>query len=203
PQPKRKDHPVHLLFSARFVEKKGLMDALEAVLMTRATHKNFAFKIIGSGPLEAEATRFIAENDMKDYVSLLGFLPYEDYLREMRSADIFLQSSKTARNGDSEGGAPTTILEAQATGKPVIATRHADIPNIVVENKSALLSDEGDRDGLSNNIISLLNRQDEWVAMGAAGRAFVEKYHNIDTEIINLEEKYHRLLSMGSTVFQK
>jgi glycosyltransferase involved in cell wall biosynthesis len=57
------------------------------------------------------------------------------------------------------------------------------------------LSSEGDSDALADNLLSLLNRRDEWGKMGQAGRAFVEKNHNIDTEIRNLEDKYNRLVT--------
>lgn|GEM_PF-5474872 len=57
------------------------------------------------------------------------------------------------------------------------------------------MSSEGDSDALADNLLSLLNRRDEWGKMGQAGRAFVEKNHNIDTEIRNLEDKYNRLVT--------
>jgi hypothetical protein len=56
----------------------------------------------------------------------------------------FILSNITALNGDTEGGAPVAILEAQATGLPVISSYHADIPEAVVGGKSALLAPERD-----------------------------------------------------------
>jgi len=105
-EPNNTSEPICLLFSARFIEKKGLLDALKAVLKARATRSDFKFKIIGSGPLEEEAKQFIAEQGMEDYVSFLGFLSYQDYLNELQAADIFIQPSKESRNGDTEGRAP-------------------------------------------------------------------------------------------------
>ena len=112
----------------------------------------------------------------------------------MEKADLFLHPSVTADNGDSEGGAPTVILESQAHGMPVISTYHADIPNIVRPNKSALLSNERDVVSLADNILYLLENQDVWANMGLEGRHFVEQYHDIEKEVILLEEKYERLL---------
>ena len=112
----------------------------------------------------------------------------------MKNADIFIQPSVTSQSGDTEGGAPTVILEAQAAGMPVIATTHADIPNIVVPGKSALLSAEKDSIGLSKNIEHLLNNQDSWEIMGRFGREFVTQHHDIKKEVIGLENKYMALL---------
>ena len=121
---------------------------------------------------------------------MLGFLNYEDYLKEMDKADIFVQPSVKAANGDMEGGAPTTILEAQALGMPVISTCHADIPNIVVEGKSSLLSKEKDYKSIASSMEYLLETQEVWEQMGNNGREFVETYHNIYKEVDRLEKIY-------------
>jgi colanic acid/amylovoran biosynthesis glycosyltransferase len=183
-----------LLFSGRFTEKKGLLYALEAVLRVRKTRRDFELRLIGDGELREEITSFISRNAMGEYVEWLGFLPYDRYVEEMEKADLFVHPSVTAADGDSEGGAPTTILEAQASGMPVIATFHADIPNVVSPGKSALLSRERDVEGLTANIIALLEDRGRWAEMGRAGRSFVEEFHGIDKSVAELEQKYSALL---------
>jgi colanic acid/amylovoran biosynthesis glycosyltransferase len=195
-RPKGKNEKVKLIFAGRFYEKKGLLDALKAVDIVRQKNKNFQFDIIGSGPLGGRIAKFIADHGMGEDVHLHGFLPYSEYLRLLNEADIFIHPSITAKNGDSEGGAPTAILEAQAMGLPVISTTHADIPNIVVAGKSALLSPEGDYPGIAANIGTLLEDQSRWLEIGKAGREFVEKWHDIKREVVSLEKKYSRLLDL-------
>ncbi len=185
-----------LLFCGRFTEKKGLVYALEAVKKVYNEHhcRNIRFCIIGDGELKEEIEAFIDKNKMKKYVELPGFLSYRDYLKKVEEADIFIHPSVTASDGDSEGGAPTTILEAQAMGLPIISTEHADIPNVVVPNRSALLSAERNVEALTRNILFLLENQQLWSPMGKVGREFVEEYHDIKKEVLNLEEKYKSLL---------
>ena len=110
---------------------------------------------------------------MGAYTKLLGFQQHENMIKEMDKSDIFISPSVTAANGDSEGGAPTTILEAQACGLPVLSTYHADIPNIVIPEKSALLAPERDAETLSNNLMTLLNEQERWKEMGGNGKNFI------------------------------
>lgn len=186
---------VVIAFSGRFVEKKGLLPALQALAMVRATAPAFEFRIIGDGPLRPAIESFVRGNGLGNCVRLLGFLDYGRYIGQMQEADLFLHPSVTAADGDSEGGAPTTILEAQALGLPVIASRHADIPHVVVADRSALLSAEGDIPGLAANIARLLADQDSWARMGEAGRRHVQENHDVAREIPRLESRYAELLS--------
>jgi colanic acid/amylovoran biosynthesis glycosyltransferase len=191
---KKNNEKIVFVFCGRFVEKKGTIFALRAFKKLSEKFDNFEFRIIGDGELRSTIEHFISENRMDAVVKLLGFLDYREYLKEMQNADIFVHPSVTAENGDSEGGAPTTILEAQAQGLPVVSTYHADIPNIVVAGKSALLSKENDVDALVDNLAYLIDNQDVWEKMGAAGREFVEKYHDIKNELEGLESIYRELI---------
>jgi colanic acid/amylovoran biosynthesis glycosyltransferase len=181
---------VVFLFCGRFIEKKGLVFALRAMQKVHSSGKDFEFRIIGDGYLRPKIETFIQDNQMSKYVKLLGSMNYQNYLNEMCKANIYIHPSVTAEDGDTEGGAPTAILEAQAMGMPVLTTFHADIPNIVLPGESALLSNERDWQGLAYNISYLLENQDCWAKMGQSGRAFVEQYHDIKNELDNLETNY-------------
>lgn len=185
---------ITFIFAGRFTEKKGLIYALKAILALKQENYNIEFRIIGDGNQRREIEDFISERNLKSWIRMLGFLNYGQYLNEMRQADIFVHPSVTASDGDSEGGAPTVILEAQAMGLPVISTYHADIPNIVKPGESALLSKERDWEGLTSNMENLIKNQERWKEMGRSGREFVQDYHNIDKEVLSLEEKYRLLL---------
>ena len=184
--------PIHLLFVGRFVEKKGLEYALQALAKIRKDY-SFQFRIIGGGKLE-QNLRSLANNlGLTKEIGCLGMQPHGKVIEELQTCDILIQPSVTAKNGDSEGGAPTIILEAQACGVPVIASTHADIPYITCSNESALLSPERDVDSLAYNICQLFDNSEAWSRMGKKGREHVEKYHNVRNEVISLEGLYTTL----------
>lgn len=186
------------IFAGRLIEKKGLDYALQAVQELWKKRRNFEFRIIGDGALAPQVRAFIQENKLEKCIKFLGFLNYQDYLREMQQADIFLHPSVVASDGDSEGGAPTVILEAQSMGMPIVSTYHADIPNITLPDKSALLVPERDSVAIADALTYLLDHPGKWEKMGQSGRRHVERFHNIDHEVARLEDKYFSLLQRNS-----
>ncbi len=189
----RNSNKINLLFVGRLIEKKGLKYALEAfaeVVEKFPIH----FKIIGDGILKNELQKKCYELDIEKNVTWLGIVPHKEVIKELDLCDIFIHPSITAENGDSEGGAPTIILEAQACGVPVLATKHADIPYITLEGESAYLSAEKDVKTLTNNLNMMLSNYNLWGKMGKMGRNFVEENHNILKEVKKLENIYSALL---------
>ena len=184
----------NITFAGHFTLKKGIMDALTAVSLLRKEFTNFTFTLIGDGPLLLQVKEFISENKMNLYTKLRGFLHHDKYIEELRKATIFLHPSHTAPDGETEGGAPTTILEAQALELPVVSTTHADIPNITLPQKSALLSNEHDIEGLCNSLKFLLKNPEKAQEMGKLGREYVLKNHRIELTMHELEQKYTQII---------
>jgi colanic acid/amylovoran biosynthesis glycosyltransferase len=118
----------------------------------------------------------------------------EEYRTLVARADICLQPSRTAADGDSEGGAPTVILEAQALGIPVVATNHADIP-FVVPRPSELVP-ENDVDALAGALVALAREGDrERSERLEEARAFVVERHAAEVTAAAVEAVYDEALS--------
>ena len=100
----------------------------------------------------------------------------------------------TAANGDGEGGAPVILLDAQASGMPIVASTHADIPEYVRDGKSGLLAGERDVEGISERILHLVTRTQDWPNMGLAGREHVETSYSAARQAQALELIYDELL---------
>ena len=185
---------VVLLFVGRIAEKKGLHYALQAISQVYTRHKNIEFRIVGDGEIRPQIESLISELGLEECVTLLGAQPSSRVAEEMAQAHIFLSPSVTAADGDSEGGAPTTLIEAQASGLPVVSTTHADIPEVVLDGKSGFLVAERDVPALAERITYLIESPQCWEAMGEAGRRHVEQSYDSHLITRKLEEIYLRLL---------
>lgn len=190
--------PPSFLFVGRFVEKKGLEYALKALSAIRKKF-TFQFRIIGSGELEGKLRDLTRDLGLNEEVVWLGVKPHLQVIEELNRCDILIQPSVTANNGDSEGGAPTIILEAEACGIPIISSEHADIPYITAGGRSAMLSPERDVESLVENIRVLLTKEEVRADMSTKGRAHVEQFHNVRNEVQALENIYYRCLMKKET----
>jgi len=190
------DGRVVVLMAGRPVEKKGHWYGLLAFERICRDFPHVLLRMIIGGRTSREneqvlrMRRFIEENGIVDRVEWCGFLSYDRYLEAIRSAHIFLQPSVLAEDGDAEGGAPVTITELSASGMPVVATRHCDIPQIVLDGRSGLLAEERDVDGLATLLAKICASPQTWDAMGRVGRAHVEERFDIRTQVLELERSY-------------
>jgi colanic acid/amylovoran biosynthesis glycosyltransferase len=189
----RRDEKVILLQVGRLVEKKGYEYSLRAFAEAHRRFPQSEFHIIGDGPLQAKLISLMNELGVTDSVKLLGPMTRREYIEHAEACHLLLQPSVTAENGDDEGGAPTVLIEMQASGMPIIATRHADIPNVVRDRESAVLVAERDSSALAEAIIRLATNPECWATMAEAGRRLVSEYHNIRVEAQKLEQVYESL----------
>ena len=117
----------------------------------------------------------------------------------MDDADLFVLPSVTASNGDEEG-TPTVLLEAAYHRLPVLATRHAGIPEVVADGESGMLVAEGDDAALAEGLRVLVGSRDRWPAMGEAGRRLViDRGHLMGDVAARLETLYGELLAARAT----
>lgn len=190
---------VKVLVAATFREKKGIPDALRAVERLRAHHGRLQVTLIGdsmgaAGDEEEKRTILELVGRLEGIVRWVGFQPYPVFRRSLMDHHLFLSPSCTGRDGDTEGGAPVTLIEAQATGMPVISTRHCDIPEVVVDGSTGHLSAERDVEAIAASLERLITAPQVWEAMGTAARAHIEKDYNVRTQVTRLEGLYERLV---------
>ena len=186
---------LELLSVARLVPKKGIEHALRAVARVARGRPEVRYTIVGDGPLRGELESLARTLDLGSAVRFTGWLTRPDVLRIARDADLLLAPSITAADGDAEG-TPVAILEGAALGLPIVASRHAGIPDVVVEGETALLVDEGDVHGLANAIDGLVDPAVRR-RMGEAGRALVEQRHDIHALNRALLARFEKLRTGG------
>ena len=121
-------------------------------------------------------------------------VPYDRLLDAMSRHHIFLSPSRTAADGDSEGGAPVSIIEAAASGMPVVSTTHCDIPQAVDDGRTGLLAPEGDQDALEARLWEMVDDPDRWPAMGAAAARLARERFDMRRCAAQLVDRYRGLL---------
>lgn len=186
--------PLRVLMVGRFVEKKGFPDGIKA-FATALGGTDAELRIVG-GDAEYSRDRLETIADaagVREQITFTGYLDYDDYLTEIHDCSILLAPSKRAASGDSEGGAPTVLLEAQASGKPVVATTHADIPYVVADGETGLLASPGNISELATELQTLTSDPDLMTQLGHAGVKRIHDRHDISILAPELESKYDKL----------
>ena len=173
--------PDLLLAVGRMIPKKAPLTTIEAFARVAADAPTRRLEMIGDGPLLQDARRFAAERGVGDRIAFLGTQPHAVVREKMASAAIFLQHSVTDAEGNEEG-LPIAIQEAMASGAVVISTRHAGIPDAVVEGETGFLVDEGDLDGYAAALRVVLADDALRARLAAAARLRAETV--FDTRVL-------------------
>ncbi|QDT14183.1 glycosyltransferase [Alienimonas californiensis] len=150
--------PPTLLAVGRFVDKKAphlTLLAFAQTLVHPDVPAGARLVMIGDGPLLAACRDLAIGLGVVNQVEFLGALPHAEVAGWMRAARAFVQHSVEAEDGDCEG-TPVAVLEAGAAGLPVVATRHAGIPDVVIDGETGLLCDERDVTGMATSMVRLL-----------------------------------------------
>jgi colanic acid/amylovoran biosynthesis glycosyltransferase len=135
----------------------------------------------------------VAESSLEGAVTFLGLKSARELAELAYAHHVFVSPSRTSRDGDTEGGAPVSIIEMAASGMPVVATTHCDIPEVLGETNRALLSPEGDVDALRAQFEALLQLGD-WRALAEENRNHVERNYDVRLQSAKLADLYLELV---------
>ena len=180
--------PLRVLIVASFREKKGIPYAIEALARIQR-FVDIEITIIGdaSNEVRSQAEKqkiltLIARHGLNDKVRLLGYQPYTILFEEAYQHHIFLSPSVTASDGDTEGGAPVSLIDMAASGMPIVSSTHCDIPEIIQNGISGLLAPERDVDALADHLLWLTKYPDRWLPMVEAGRRHMEAEYDAQVQ---------------------
>jgi colanic acid/amylovoran biosynthesis glycosyltransferase len=193
------DGLVRVLASGRAVEKKGFELAVRAFARARreCPRLRLALMILARSDEEREllarVKALVRAEELEEVVEFPPPRPYAEYRRALYGYHLFLAPSRHAANGDAEGGAPVSVIDMSATGMPVVAARHCDIPEVAPHGVAGLLFDEDDLDGAAAALIEVARAPERWSEWGRAGRAHVEREYALATQVRRLEELYDAL----------
>ena len=159
----------NVLFVGRLEPRKGLLDLLKAHRILRKTGSGNRLLIVGSGPQEREARRYVATRGLQA-VEFLGRVSDREKAQLLRTVDVF---TSPATGGESFG---IVLLEAMAAGAPIVASDIHGYKGVVRRGREGLLVPPHEPKELAKAIARLLGDADLRAEMSAAGRARVEAF---------------------------
>ena len=170
----------------RLVPFKGFDNLIDACAEL-ARRVDFVCDIIGDGPLRETLQAKIEQLELSSRVNLLGSLSQGAVLEKLQAADIFALASTIDAQGATDVF-PTVILEAMASGRPVVSTRLAGIPELVVDGQTGMLVPPGDSAALTQALERFLRDPELRLRFGRAGRQRIEQHFRIEQTVTPLIE---------------
>jgi len=179
--------------AGRLVRKKGFEYLIDAMRHTGTAR----LAIAGEGDLDAELRARARSGGVADRVHFLGNVAQDDVAVWFAAADIVAIPSVRDDSGNVDG-LPNTVMEALASGTPVIATPAGGIGTVVRDGENGRLVPERDARALASAIDALASDPAERARLGAAGRALVQTQFGWDGAAARFEAAYDRALAFKS-----
>src|SRR5262245_6015980 len=148
--------PPLIIAVGRLIPKKGFGYLIRSCALLAERGKSFRCEIIGEGPLENELREQIDELCLQNNVVLTGAKPQTQLWRRLAAATVFVLPSVIDPDGGMDN-LPTVIMEAMATGLPVVSTNIGGIPEMVIENETGFLVQPGDASAMADSIQLVIN----------------------------------------------
>jgi glycosyltransferase involved in cell wall biosynthesis len=188
----RAGRPPKVVLGARLMDFKGHRFAIEAFAGLVRGHPGATLHCYGEGPLEGALRAQVADLGLAESVRFHGVIPIEALRREFAEADFALQPSVTGPDGRAEG-LPNVVLEELALGLPVIASRHAGIPDAVLHEETGLLVEEGDVAALEAAMRRLADDPALRARLGEGARRHVELHFDARRLGEQFADEVHRM----------
>jgi colanic acid/amylovoran biosynthesis glycosyltransferase len=187
----------HFVQACRLIPKKGIATALTAFAGFRREYPRARFTLAGEGPMKREIEELARTLGIAGAVELRGFLSQPDLARLYGEAHFFVHPSEMTADQNQEG-VPNSMLEAMATGLPVLATLHGGIPEAVETGRTGLLVPERDDAGLLRAMLELAASPERAFTMGRAASESVRLQFEQAKQIENLERYYDEARALGA-----
>lgn len=181
-----------VLAVGRLVEKKGFETLIDAARVLRDGGLEVAVAILGDGPLRRPLEALVERNRLSGTVTLPGWVSPTGLRAWFESAAMLVAPSNRSTDGDMEG-LPTVLIEAAALGMPLVGTRHAGIPEIVLDGETGLLVPEREPGALAAAIGALLENDDRRAQFSSGARQLVTTQFMIQQQATTLEQLYDQV----------
>lgn len=177
--------PPLIVAIGRLIVKKGFANLIRACALLFEHGRPFRCEIFGEGPLENQLRAQIEESGLKELVQLPGPKPQHQLRERLAAASAFVLASVPEAEGGMDN-LPTVIMEAMATGLPVISTRIGGIPEMVIDNETGFLVRPDDPVALADAIEKVINDRSLGQKLGQAGHGRAQTLFSIEKNVRDL-----------------
>jgi glycosyltransferase involved in cell wall biosynthesis len=174
--------PPLIVAIGRLIAKKGLANLIRACALLDERKRSFRCEIFGEGPLEKELRAQVEDLGLRERVQLPGPKPQHELRAYLAAASVFVLPSVTEAEGGMDN-LPTVIMEAMATGLPVVSTRIGGIPEMVIENETGFLVQPEDAAALADAIEKVINDRSLGQRLGQAGYQRAQALFSIEKNV--------------------
>lgn len=164
---------------------KGVSYFIEAAKMVTQELDNVEFLIVGDGSLKEDLKKMAESLGLSANLAFMGWR--EDVNTILFTLDLLVLSSLNEAVG-------RCVLEAQAVGVPVVATRVGGVPEVVLDGVTGMLVPPKDPKKLAEAILFLLKADDKRRQMSEAGRGWVDEKFSDRVMVQKFEEMYKKLI---------
>lgn len=187
--------PPVILSVGRLIEKKGLRNLILAADILRQHGRRFQVEIVGNGPLRQSLEAQVIQLGLSDHIRFLGPLSHEMLCRIYQRVCLFALPCVVAADGDRDG-IPNVLLEAMASGVPVVSTPISGIPEVIRSEVEGLLVPPNNPGKLADALDRLLDSPELRERLALAARSKIETCFSIErnsARFLSLFEQVGRL----------
>lgn len=182
----KKSTEIIFVFMGVLNKAKGVYDLLDVIEKLIIKYKNIKFKLCGNGQLD-EVRTIIKKKEMNEYIELTGWIGEKEKIRTLRESDIFVLPSYIE-------GLPMSILEAMASGLPIISTNIGGIPEAVINGENGFIIEAGDKESLYEKSLLLIGSEELRYKMGNANSKILKMKFSSELIASQLVEVYESII---------
>ena len=184
---KRPFNGFRILYVGRLVHEKGLEELIEAVGKTRNLFPEICLRIVGDGPMRKDLDLMIDNLSIREHVIFEGFRPHSEISGYMDESDLFVLPSYSE-------GMPLVVLEAMASGIPVIASRVGGVPEVIRDGFNGFLVEPKDSEALAKRIEEVLSDRDLLRKVSINAAATIRQGFSVEKAAEKISRLYERTL---------
>ncbi|KAA3599784.1 MAG: glycosyltransferase family 1 protein [Candidatus Scalindua sp. AMX11] len=180
-------------YIGQMASRKNILDLIKTFDLLYAKHKNIKLLLVGDGPQRDELEKQAKEMDSSSKIHFLGY--QNDRLRILKEFDLFCMTSSLE-------GIPRSVMEAMAMGIPVAAFDIPGIDKLIVDGKTGLVADFGNREKLKECCERLIFNEELSYTISQNGRDHILNHFSSERMAQGYTSLYYQLLDMDNTIMK-